>query len=91
MIKIQKYLNFPISPGYYHRWMESGGGIELKKKKRNKFRALRERWCGGLKLLFSLLFVNKLNIPIHNYPNWLRDDFLTLKLELNEMALVFKI
>ena len=33
MIKIQKYLNFPISPGYYHRWMESGGGIELKKNK----------------------------------------------------------
>ena len=32
MIKIQRYLNFPISPGYYHRWTESGGGIELKKK-----------------------------------------------------------
>ena len=57
--------------------MESGGGIELEKK-RNKFRALRERWCDGLKLSFSLFFVNKLNIPIHNDPNWQRDDIPTL-------------
>ena len=57
--------------------MESGGGIELEKK-RNKFRALRERWCGGLKLSFSLFFVNKLNIPIDNDPNWHRDDIPTL-------------
>ena len=57
--------------------MESGGGIELEKK-RNKFRALRERWCGGLKLSFSLFFVNKLSIPIDNDPNWHRDDIPTL-------------
>ena len=50
--------------------MESGGGIELEEKK--------ERWCGGLKLSFSLFFVNKLNIPIHNDPNWHRDDIPTL-------------
>ena len=51
--------------------------MELKKK-RSKFRAPRERWCGELKLSFSLLFVNKLNIPIHNDPNWHRDDIPTL-------------
>ena len=44
--------------------------LEKKKEKRNKFRALRERWCGGLTLSLSLFFVNKLNIPNHNDPNW---------------------
>ena len=50
----------------------SGGGMELEKKKekRNKFRAPRERWCGGLTLSLNLFFVNKLNIPNHNDPNW---------------------
>ena len=43
--------------------MESGGGIELEKKKekKNKFRAL----------------VNKLNIPNHNDPNWHWEDIPT--------------
>ena len=30
--KKQRYLNFPISPGYYYCRMESGGGIEFKRK-----------------------------------------------------------
>ena len=68
--KKYRYFNFPISPGYFYCRMESGGGIELEEKK--------ERRCGGLKLSFSLFFVNKLNIPIHNDPNWHRDDIPTL-------------